>query len=135
MRTRKHPIPDQKSVTYGVSAEMIALRCGVSYRTACRWKSGAVEMDTASKLILSGDLGCFAAEWSGWIIKDDSLISPEGWEITMSDILASKLHEAQLAAWRREVSMMKARVLELETRGYGEDQPTPDSWDVQIING
>ena len=47
----------------------------------------------------------------------------------MSDVLASRLHEAQLAAWRREVRVMKAQLAEMERGGY-EDQPTIDSWDV-----
>lgn len=125
MRRPKRTIPDQKSVTYGINAEEIALLCGVSYRTACRWKSGAVQMDTASKLILSGDLSCFSADWVGWKIRGLSLISPEGWEITMYDVLASRLHEAQLREWRTQVSYMKAQLVEAERGGY-EDQPEPD---------
>ena len=117
-----------------VPAEEIALRCHVSYRTACRWKSGTVLMDTASKLILAGDLGCFGAEWSGWVIRGESLISPEGWKITVWDVLASRLHEAQLAAWRLEVGNLRAQLLEAERQGY-EDQPTPEEWDVQILTG
>lgn len=134
MRTRKRVIPDQKSITYGRHAEEIALLCGVSYRTACRWKSGSVQMDTASKLILSGDLSCFAAEWAGWKIRGLSLISPEGWEITMYDVLASRLHEAQLREWRTQVKSMKNQLAEMERGGY-EDQPTVEDWDVQILTG
>lgn len=134
MRTRKHPIPDQKSVTCGVPAEEIALRCDVSYRTACRWKSGAVPMDTASKLILAGDLGCFAAEWSGWVIREDALISPEGWKITKNDVLANRLLTAQLSTYQAESRALKAYIAELERDSYDE-QPTPDSWDVQILTG
>lgn len=43
----------------------------------------------------------------------------------MSDVLASRLHEAQLREWRRQVAIMKAKVEELERGGY-EDQPSPD---------
>jgi hypothetical protein len=45
--------------------------------------------------------------------------------MTMSDVLASRLHEAQLSAWRQEERTMKARLADLERGGY-DDQPTPD---------
>ena len=54
--------------------------------------------------------------------------------MSMSDVLASRLHEAQLAAWRLEVAKMKTQLAEAERQGY-EDQPTPDCWDVQILVG
>lgn len=75
--------------------------------------------------MLSGDLGFFDPAWRGWILRRGCLISPENWEITMSDVLASRLHEAQLREWRRQVAIMKAKVEELERGGY-EDQPSPD---------
>lgn len=125
MARSKYSIPDQKSVTCDRNAEEIALICGVSLRTACRWKAGAVEMDAASKMILAGDLGCFDRDWHGWTLRHGCLVSPEGWEITMSDVLASRLHEAQLSEWRRQVSIMKDKVAELE-RGQYEDQPNPE---------
>ena len=67
--------------------------------------------------------------WTGWRLAKGHLISPEGWELSMSDVLASRLHEDQLPAWRREVRVMKAQLAEMERGGY-EDQPTIDSWDV-----
>jgi hypothetical protein len=84
--------------------------------------------------VLSGDLGFLDPAWRGWRLKDGHLLSPESWELSMGDVLASRLHEAQLAAWRKEVRDMKALVAEYERGGY-EDQPTPDSWDVQILTG
>lgn len=133
MRTRKHPVPDQKSVTYGIPAEEIALLCGVSLRTACRWKSGAVTMDTASKLILAGDLGCFAPEWSGWVVNGNLLISPEGWKITVNDVLATPLQRGQVAMYQIENRGLKRDLAEALANQL-EEQPAPDSWDVQIIN-
>lgn len=126
---------DPKEALFGLSAKHIAHICGVDLTTARRWKRGAICPPQSALALLTGDLGFLDPAWAGWTIREGLLVSPENWRLTMGDVLASRLHEAQLAAWRREVSMMKARVLELETKGYGEDQPTPDSWDVQIING
>lgn len=135
MRRKKYLIPDQKSVTYGYSAEDIALLCSVSLRTACRWKSGAVAMPAASKMILAGDLGIFDPEWSGWVIRRNKLISPEGWEITVNDVLGARLHETRLSVMQREVRILKAQVADLERGGY-EDQPTPDELgEIQIRIG
>jgi hypothetical protein len=80
------------------------------------------------------DLAFLDPAWRGWKLRGGCLISPEGWQMTMSDVLASRLHEAQLAAWRIEVAKMKALLAEAERQGY-EDQPTPDSWDVRILTG
>lgn len=124
MGRQKYTIPDQKSVTYGIPAEEIALRCGVSLRTACRWKSGAVEMDLASKMVLAGDLGCFAPEWSGWVIRHGCLVSPENWTISVNDVLAVRLMAAQISAYQSENRALKAALAESERGGY-EDQPNP----------
>ena len=86
-------------------------------------------------MLLRGDLGVFDSEWSGWIVRRGKLYSPEGWEVSMSNVLASRLHEIQLAAWRTEVQRMKARIAELEAGGILDEQPTPDQWDVQILAG
>lgn len=126
---------DPKDILFGLSPKHIAAMCGVDLTTARRWKRGAICPPQSALALLTGDLGFLDPAWAGWTIRDGLLVSPEDWRLTMGDVLASRLHEAQLAAWRREVSIMKARVQDLETKGYGEDQPTPDSWDVQIING
>lgn len=134
MRIKKHTVPDQKSVTYGIPAEEIALLCGVSLRTACRWKSGSVAMDTASKLILAGDLGCFAPEWSGWVVNGNQLISPEGWKITVNDVLATPLMRTQIALYQAESRRLKADLASALANRLDE-QPTPESWDIQILTG
>lgn len=91
-------------------------------------------MDTASKLILAGDLGCFAAEWSGWTIRDANLISPERWEISVNDVLAIRLMNAQLASYKAEVRRLKDELIEAQVRQL-EEQPTPEQWDVEILVG
>jgi len=123
-------VPDQKSVTYGISAEDIALYCGVDYRTACRWKAGHTAMPESSKVVLAGDLGHFHPDWTGWLIhrRDGTLVSPEGWEITMNDVMATPLLRQQLALYQSENRALKEALAEVEL----EEQPTPDQWEVRI---
>ena len=97
--------------------------------TARRWLRGAVPVPAGILLLLSGDLGCFDPQWSGWILRRGLLISPEGWEATPGQVLATRLHEAQLAAWRTENRNLKALVEYLQSGGLIQDeQPTPESW-------
>lgn len=126
---------DPKDILFGLSIKHIADVCGVDLTTARRWKRGAICPPQTALALLSGDLGFFDPAWQGWVLRKGCLWSPEGWGIRMSDVLASRLHEAQLAAWRREVRIMKGRIAELESGGYGEDQPTPAEWNVQILTG
>jgi hypothetical protein len=125
---------DPKEILFGLSIKYISQSCDVDLTTARRWKRGAICPPQSALAVLSGDLGFLDPAWRGWRLKDGHLLSPESWELSMGDVLASRLHEAQLAAWRKEVRDMKALVAEYERGGY-EDQPTPDSWDVQILTG
>jgi len=53
----------------------------------------------------------------------------------MSDVLASRLHEAQLAAWRIEVRKLKEQLANAELNRL-EEQPTPDELgEIQIRVG
>jgi hypothetical protein len=79
-------------------------------------------------MILSRDLGCFAPEWAGWTIKDEDLVSPDGWTVNRNDALIVPLMHGQIAALRAQVADLKAA----EHDGL-EDQPAPDSWDVEIL--
>ena len=97
-------------------------------KTATRWKDGTTCPPATALMILSGDLGVFDSEWRGWIVRKGVLISPEGWEITVNDVLASPLLRAQLAAYQTELRNMRA-----EADDGMEEQPMPDSWDVQIV--
>lgn len=125
---------DPKEVLYGIPIKEIARICSVDITTARRWKRGAICPPQSALALLAGDLGFFDPAWRGWRLSQGFLWSPEKWRISMSDVLASRLHEAQLAAWRSEVRRMQLIVAELERGGY-EDQPTPDAWDVQILTG
>lgn len=136
---------DPKDLLYAIPIKQIAQLCRVDITTARRWKRGAIcppeYILQYIKAKVEGDLSFLDPAWAGWIMRDGHLYSPEGWRISMSDVLASRLHEAQLAAWRREVRLMKAEVEGLQkalTNAKGaqlDEQPTPDQWDVQILTG
>lgn len=50
------------------------------------------------------------------------MISPEGWEITVGDVLALPLMRQQLAAYQTELRLVKERVLMMQ------EQPLPEVW-------
>lgn len=91
-------------------------------------------MPTASKMVLAGDLGLFDRDWTGWIIREGKLISPEGWEATPGNVLATRLHAAQLAVYQAENRRLKAELAEAAVNKL-EEQPRPEDWDVQILAG
>jgi hypothetical protein len=119
---------------FGFSIKEIAEICHVSEKTARRWKDGQIVPPHAVLLVLRGSLGAFHADWHGWIInpRDGDLVSPEGWRIRMTDVLASRLHQAQLSAWRHEVGKLKGQLEEALKGGY-DDQPTPDELGEVVI--
>jgi len=112
--------------------------CQIDITTARRWRRGSnlpppyVLAYLNAKI--TADLSFLDPAWRGWLLREGHLISPEGWEISMSDVLASRLHEAQLAAWRVEVRKLKEQLANAELNRL-EEQPTPDQWDVQILAG
>jgi len=112
--------------------------CHIDITTARRWRRGsnlppAYVLDFVNAK-LTADLSFLDPAWRGWVLRKGHLISPEGWEMSMSDVLASRLHEAQLAAWRLEVRKLKEQLANAELNRL-EEQPTPDQWDVQILAG
>ena len=107
---------------YGLQIKEIARICAVSEKTAGRWKDGTTCPPRSALMILSRDLGCFAKEWRGWTIRGNELISPENWQITIGDVLASPLLRSQLAIYQAENRALKA---ERESWGIAEEQPEP----------
>lgn len=101
----------------------------VNPTTARRWKRGVVPVPAGILLLLIGDLGCFDPAWSGWCIRHAKLYSPEGWEATPGQILATRLHEIQLTAWRTENRELKRALAEWEA-GLHQlvEQPTPEEF-------
>jgi hypothetical protein len=100
---------------YGIPAEVIARLCRVNVATARRWKRGATRIPEAAKMILTGDLGAFDPAFRGWKMRDGKLISPEGWEATVGEILSLPLLRAQISAYQAKERL---------TRGM-EEQPMP----------
>lgn len=125
---------DPKEVLFGLSIKTIAETCHVDLTTARRWKRGAICPPQSALMMLTGDLGFVDPAWRGWCLRKGHLVSPEGWEMSMSDVLASRLHEAQLAAWRVEVRKLKAELADAELNRL-EEQPTPDQWPSEILAG
>lgn len=110
---------------YGIPINEIARILGCSLKTAGRYKAGQSVPRLCELQILERNLGCFAAEWRGWTIRDDALISPEGWSITVNDVLAAPLLRAQLATYQAELRKIREAVDELDEQ--------PDSWDEDAI--
>jgi hypothetical protein len=100
---------------YGRNTTEIARVCGVTVKTAQRWKSGATNPPRTSLMILAADLGCFDPEFAGWTIRRGKLCSPEGWEATAQDVLSLPLLRARIATYQAE----ERRVLAME------EQPAP----------
>lgn len=125
---------DPKEVLLGLSIKRIVDVCGVDVTTARRWKRGAICPPQSALAVLTGDLGFLDPAWRGWNLIRGHLVSPEGWEVSMNDVLATQLKDAQIRAYQGEVRKLRYQLEEAERGGY-EDQPTPADWDVQIVNG
>lgn len=110
------------SPLYGINIKEIARICRVDLTTARRWKRGARCPPKSALLLILADLGAFDPEWRGWKIRGGKLISPEGWEITIGDVLALPLTRQMLAAYKSELNRMKAELL------LTQEQPVPDVW-------
>ena len=69
----------------------LARYCGVSLRTARRWKAlGHMPRWAAVgfALLRDGDLGVISPEWRGWLIRRGELISPENWCFSPGEVVA-----------------------------------------------
>lgn len=70
-------------------------------------------------MVLRRDLGCFSAEWRGWTVNSEDLVSPEGWCVNRNDALIVPLLQGQIAALRAKVAELEAAAETLE------EQPAP----------
>jgi len=115
------------SPLYGISIKEIARICHVDLTTARRWKRGARCPPKMALLLICGDLAAFDPEWRGWCARGGKLISPEGWEITVGDVLALPLMRQQLAAYKAELKRVRAEL------DLTHDQPLPGTWPEWIF--
>src|SRR5713226_9801046 len=90
------------AILYGWNIKEISRICGVSLKTAHRWKSGQTVPPKTALAMLLGDLGCFDQAWAGWCLRGGLLTSPEGWQASTGDVMSIQLTQAQLAAYRKE---------------------------------
>jgi len=107
------------SVIFWPAAKDLAERFGVHITTARRWVRER-NAPAAVILLLSGDLGVFAAEWEGWVVRGTSLYSPEGLEVALGDIRAVPFMKMQIAGYQLDARLAKVPDIE--------EQPTPEEW-------
>lgn len=112
-------------ITFWRSNKDIATLLGVDITTVRRWRRGAICPPKAVVFLLSGDLGYFDEEWRGWRVKNGALISPEGWVITVSDVLSVPLMRAQIATYQTENRKLREPQFD--------EQPMPEEWDLEQL--
>jgi hypothetical protein len=114
------------SILYGLSIKHIAETCGVSLKTASRWKAGTICPGYCELAVLTRDLGCFAKEWQGWTVNGPDLVAPSGWCVNRNDALIVPLMHSQIAALRAKIASLEA------SRDDIEEQPGPGA--IPAIN-
>lgn len=123
---------------FGFSVKHIAEVCRVDITTARRWKRGAICPPIGAVALLNGDLGFLDPLWSGWKLCHGSLFSPESWEITKNDVLATPLARHQLAAYQSENRALKRDLADalanrLEEQPLVEDWAIPENWVISEV--
>jgi hypothetical protein len=73
-------------------------------------------------------MGFLDPAWKGWKLVRGSLVSPEQWQVTMHDVLATPLMRSQLAVYQSENRGLKRDLADALANRL-EEQPSPDSWD------
>jgi len=77
--------------------------------------------------LIGADLGCFSAEWSGWRLNGQDLISPEGWRIARGQVMIVPLMRQQMAAYEVELKRLRAEALLIQ------EQPLPEAWSEEVL--
>jgi len=94
----------QYADTPPLDASTLAETCGVSLRTAERWRARGqmpAALALAVALLHDGDLGVFSAAWRGWKLVRDELVSPEHWCFRPGEVAAIPLVSQQLRLYQR----------------------------------
>jgi hypothetical protein len=106
---------------YGIPISELARICRVSLKTAARWKAGTTCPPKSALLLLCADLGCFDKSWAGWRLQHGLLVSPEGWEIRLADVISVPILRQRLAAYQTELN----RLQQAAKDKHIPDQPLP----------
>jgi hypothetical protein len=105
--SQEFPTPD-------VSAEHLAQACGISVRTARRYKaSGSMPFALAVlwAVLGEGDLGAVCPQWRGWTLRDGQLFAPEGYGFRPGEVRAIPIRNQQLAHLEREMTQPRQLLL------------------------
>jgi Phage protein len=89
---------------YGIAAERIATLTGAHISTARRWKRSGKHprwLEPFLAMAVSGQLGPIERAWRGWVLRDQYLVSPEGWRFSFGEIRAIPFMHAQIANYQR----------------------------------
>lgn len=94
----------QYAETPRLDSATLAATCGVSLRTAERWRARGTmpaALALAVALLQDGDLGVFSAAWRGWKLVRDELVSPENWTFRPGEVAAIPLMSQQVRLYQR----------------------------------
>lgn len=92
---------------HGLSAEELARLTDAHITTARRWlksrRAPRVVM-LALSLVRFGDLGAASPDWTGWSVRADELVSPEGSTFTPGMVRSGPLFERAAAELRAQAA-------------------------------
>ncbi len=94
----------QLADTPDLNTRALAELCGVSLRTAERWRSRGkmpAAYALAVALLRDGDIGVFSPDWRGWRLVRGELVSPERWTFRPGEVAAIPLVSQQLRLYQR----------------------------------
>lgn len=107
---------DLEGPLFGVPAARLARLAGVHLTTARRWKNRRRVRSWLALLVrtcLEGELEPISRTWSGWSIRGQELVSPEGWRFTPGDVRSVPFLVAQVKAYQtRERTHLQADFIE-----------------------
>jgi len=89
---------------YGVPVERLSALTGTHLSTARRWKKKRRcprWLQRVIRLCVLGELGEIHRAWDGWVIRDQYLVSPEGWRFSFGEIRAIPFMHAQIRTYQR----------------------------------
>ena len=89
----------------GVTPGVIAEVCGVTTRTARRWKRGEYPPLSALKIIrlhTTGELGEIDLKWANWRLMDGKLIAPHGEQFGTGDVMSVTFLRQLIASYQTD---------------------------------